>query len=195
MKHLLAVGFSLVFASAVAETPTPVYITNFSHTHAGRMSEASLHEERNRADEYARVSNLTVLQDGNHSEIRFWVSAATFDPSTNGIATFGYVLTDEDSRMCSIAYSGKSTVPKSGQCKHYSPQRERQRTLADLVQLSTFSDFSIDCDVLDGAWVLIDAVSNGKRFVLSANNPQNCSGDAAKLVSALLCGVDTQTPL
>ena len=38
MKHLLAVGFSLVFASAVAET---VYITNFSHTHADRMSGAS----------------------------------------------------------------------------------------------------------------------------------------------------------
>jgi hypothetical protein len=62
--------------------------------------------------------------------------------------------------------------------------------MGDLVRLSALADVSINCGVMDGAWVLIDAVSSGKRFVLEANNPQSCKGESAKLVSDVLNEVE-----
>jgi hypothetical protein len=190
MKYLLAASVAFLVGSAAAEAAEPVYIiTDLSKTHARKMSAASLQEERASADAYARASGLPVLKEGNVSEVRLWVSVATFDPSTNGIATVGYVLTHQNSTMCRIGYAGKSTVPRNGGCKQYAPQEDRDKTLADLVKLSAFSDSEIDCDVVDGAWVLIDAVSDGKRFALTASNPEVCDGDAAKLVAKLLRAV------
>jgi hypothetical protein len=93
---------------ALAGAPDPVYVTEFSRTHVGRLSAATVKENRDEADQYALASHLAV------------------------------------------------------------------------------PDVTTDCGVVDGDWVLIDAVSKGKRFVLSASNPESCSADAAKLVSELL---------
>lgn len=149
-------------ANSAAETP-PIYITDLElgKTRAGRMSAQHVQEERDLADQYARATNLAVLKDGDADEMRFWLSMATFDPWSNGIATVGYVVTGESSRMCRIAYSGKSTTPKSGHCTRDAVKRERP-TMGDLARLSAFADYFIGCDVQDGSWVLIDAVSNGK---------------------------------
>ncbi len=195
MRSLLPVSLAFLSANTVAEAPNTVYITDFGQTRAGRMSAASLHEERDRADKYALASKLAALGDGNPDEVRFWLTWATFDPSTNGIATVGYVVTDRNSRMCRIGYSAKSTMPENARCRRYTPHRGRGRTMADLVRLSAFADFSVDCNIEDGAWVLIDAVSNGKRFVLSASNPEFCDGDVAKLVSESLDEVTKAAPL
>jgi hypothetical protein len=150
------------------------------------MSAEALHENRDDADKYAQASHLANLNDSAADEVRFWVTWATFDPRTNGGATLGYVISDKKSLICRISYSPKSTAPKSGLCRRYSPSEPRRQILADLARLSAFADVTIDCNVVDGAWVLIDAVSNGKRFVLEANDPEFCTGDGAKLVSKLL---------
>jgi hypothetical protein len=184
------VGLAFLPAFAVAGAPDPVYVTDSSQMRLGRMSAESLREHRNHADKYALASHLAVLKDGDQDEVRFWVTWATFDPATNGIGTVAYVVTDRRSRTCRISYSRKSTVPKSGLCRQYSPHEKRKRIVEDLVRLSALADVAIDCQLLDGAWVLIDAVSNGKRFVLYANNPQSCGGDGAKLVSELLNEVE-----
>jgi hypothetical protein len=42
----------------------------------------------------ALASKLAVIKEGDPDELRLWVSWATFDPSTNGIATIGYVHSD-----------------------------------------------------------------------------------------------------
>ena len=94
--------------------------------------------------------------------------------------------------MCRIAYSSKSTKPKSGLCRGYVPQRG-QAQIADELRLLALANVTIDCNVVDGEWVLIDAVSNGKRFVLWASNPETCTGDAAKLVSDVLSEVAEHT--
>jgi len=184
----------LFVVSGVAIATAPVYITNFGQTRVARMSAESVNERRDDADRYALASNLAVLKDGGTDELRLWVSWATFDPSTNGIATDGYVLTANNTKICRVAYSGKSTEPKNALCRRYAPQGGRAQIAGDLTRLSALADVTIDCNVEDGDWVLIDAVSNGKRFVLWASNPKTCTGDAAKLVSAVLDKVAAPTP-
>ena len=154
-----------------------------------RMSAASLKESHDQSDEYARTSHLATLKDGDPDEVRFWVSWATFGQTTNGIASVGYIIKGKHSRMCRIAYAGASTVPKKGVCRRYTPHQRSERVVAKIMPLSSFADVAINCGVVDGAWVLIDAVSNGKRFIVEADNPQSCDGDAAKLVSELLTDV------
>jgi hypothetical protein len=187
MKAPLIVSLVLLSAGALAHAQDPVYITDVSpQMRAGKMSPGALRDELDSANEYARLSNLAALNDGAADELRLWLTWATFDPSTNGIATVGYVVTDEDWKVCRIDYAGKSTAPKSGLCEPYSPRATRERIRTDLRRLSAFADFSIDCEIQDGEWVTIDAVSSGKRFVVSAVNPASCDGDAARLVARLL---------
>ena len=186
LKALIPVSLAFLGISEIATATDPVYITDFDQTVVARMSAESMRENRDDADKYALASKLAVLKDGDRDELRLWVSWATFDPSTNGIATVGYVLAANNPRVCRVAYSVKSTKPKGGLCGHYAPQHGQAQIADDLARLSALADVTIDCNVVDGNWVLIDAVSNGKRFVSWASNPQTCSGDAAKLVSAVL---------
>lgn len=187
MKAPLIVGLVLLSASVPGQAQEPVYITDVSpKMSAGKMSPGLLRDELASADEYARVSKLATLNDGVPDELRFWLTWATFDPSTNGIATVGYVVTGDEWQVCRIDYAGKSTAPESGQCKPYPARATQERIRADLQRLATFADFSIDCEIHDGEWVTIDAVSSGKRFVVSAGNPAACDGDAAKLVASVL---------
>lgn len=187
MKAPLIVSLVLLSASAPGQAQDPVYITDVSpQMRAGKMSPGSLRDELASADEYARVTNLAALHDGAADEVRFWLTWATFDPSTNGIATVGYVVTGEDWKVCRIDYAGKSAAPASGLCKPYLPRATPERIRADLRRLAGFADFSIDCEIQDGEWVTIDAVSSGKRFIVSATNPASCDGDAAKLVARVL---------
>jgi hypothetical protein len=138
------------------------------------MSEHELRNIRDEADRFAQASHLAVLSDGDPDEIRLWLTWATFDPMTNGIATVGYIVTDSRSSECRITYRGESTAPRSGRCTRLA-SKWRTRVIGDLVRLSAFADTDIDCDMVDGDWVVIDAVSVGKRFVLWVNNPELCS--------------------
>jgi hypothetical protein len=189
LKTLLPVGLAFLVVSGAATATEPVYVTDFGQARVAKMSAQSMHENRDDADHYALASKLAVLKEGDPDELRLWVSWATFDPSTNGIATVGYVFAGNHARMCRIAYPGQSTSPKSGLCRRYAPQVGPAQIASDLARLSALADVSIDCNVVDGDWVLIDAISNGKRFVLSASNPHTCTGDAAKLVSEVLSEV------
>lgn len=190
MKAPLIVGLVLLSASAPGQAQDPVYITDVSpKLRADKMSPGLLRDELASANEYARVAKLAPLNDGAPDEVRFWLTWATFDPSTNGIATVGYVVTDEAWKVCRIDYAGKSITPSGGLCKRYPPRATRERIGADLRQLSAFADFSIDCGMHDGEWVTIDAVSRGKRFVVAAGNPVSCDGAAAKLVARALSRV------
>ena len=176
----------LLFSATLALAGDPVYVSIFS------QNPVPMQERLADADRYALTSRLAVLRNGARDEVRFWVTAATFMPP-NGIETVGYVVTENSSRVCHVGYSGKSTVPKNGRCRAYSPHESRKRIVADLSRLSEFTSVSVDCGVLDGAWVLIDGVSNGKRFAIWANNPQSCGGDEAHLVSELLREVAEQS--
>ena len=147
------------------------------------MPSAQLHQYRSDADKYALASHIKLLKDRGPDEVRLWVGCATFDPSANGIGTIGYIVTAKRSAKRRISYPGRSTVPKKGVCRRYASRENPGRIVAKLAHLSSFSNFAIGCGVLDGDWVLIDAVSNGKRFVLWADNPESCHGDGARLVS------------
>ena len=180
----ILLGLATLAGITVSGAQDPVYVDDFSQM--SKMSAGSLHESRDLADRYAVASHLAILKDGDTDEVRSWVSWATFDPSTNGVGTVGYVVTNKRQTMCRIAYLAKSAIPRAGFCKRYSPHESPERIVANLTRLSAFADVAISCGVLDGAWVTIDAVSQGKRFVLYANNPQSCRGDGAILVSELL---------
>jgi hypothetical protein len=197
MKALLALSLACLAAEAFAQTPGPVYvITEVQRTRAAKMSAADLREERSGADRYARVANLATLKNGAPDEVRFWLTWATFNPSTNGIATVGYIVTDKDWQLCRIDYAGQSTVPSGGQCESYKPRATRKQIRDDLQELAAFADFTIECNIMDGEWVTIDAVSDGRRFVVSAGNPAACAGDPAKQVAKFLnrVRVDSQHP-
>ena len=185
MKAVLIL--SLIAITALAQASDPVYITDLRpRTQAGKMSRDELRSTRDDADQYAKVSGLVPLQEGLRDEVRFWLTWATFDPSTNGIATVGYVIAGDDWQVCRIGYSGKSTVPDSGQCRRYGPRATRERMAGDLRRLAALADFSIECGIQDGEWVTIDAVAQGKRFSLSAGNPVSCAGDASQFVGRFL---------
>ena len=115
MKAPLIVSFVLLSASALAYAQDPVYITDVSpKMRAVKMSPGALRDELDSANEYTRLSNLAALNDGAADEVRLWLTWATFDPSTNGIATVGYVVTDEDWKVCRIDYAGKATAMQRG---------------------------------------------------------------------------------
>ncbi len=188
-RALNYIGLIGLLAAASATGRDLVYITNFGQTSAVRMSGAPLQRYRNDADKYALASHIKVLRPQDPDEVRLWVSWATFDPSTNGIGTVGYIVTAKRSERCLISYPGRSTEPKKGVCRRYAPRESAERIMANITHLSSFANFAITCRVLDGDWVLIDAVSKGKRFVLWADNPQSCRGGGARLVSRLLDAV------
>lgn len=193
-KALNYIGLIGLLAAAPATGQNLVYITRFGQTRSAVMSDVQLQEYRNDADKFALASHIKVLRDRDPDEVRLWVSWATFDPSTNGIGTTGYIVTARQSARCQISYVGRSTVPTQGVCRRYPSREKRGRIMANLTHLSSFSNFAVGCGVLDGDWVLIGAVSNGKRFVLWADNPQSCRGDAARLVSRLLDSVAEPSP-
>ncbi|HKS57082.1 MAG TPA: hypothetical protein VJS12_17430 [Steroidobacteraceae bacterium] len=183
MKASLILTLALLTAVAAAQTSDPVYIADLNQTHAGKMTADQARLGRTRADKHARAAKLTSLSDGAADELRLWVTWATFDVRSNGIATTGYVLTRKDAKVCRVDYPRKSMDPEGALCRSYAPLVMRTRALADLPRLSALADFAIDCGTQDGSWLLIDAVSSGKRFVVYANNADSCTGDAAKLVA------------
>src|SRR5690349_22068838 len=88
MKAVLIVSLALVATAAFAQTPDPVYITDLRpQTQAGKLSPATLQDARDEADLYAKVSGLQPLREGRDDEVRFWLTWATFDPSTNAVAS------------------------------------------------------------------------------------------------------------
>jgi len=58
--------------------------------------------------------------------------------------------------------------------------------LADFRELSKLSGHSYFYDVMDGAWMAIDGVSAGRRFIVEANNPQLCEDEHSHLIAAVL---------
>lgn len=55
--------------------------------------------------------------------------------------------------------------------RRYASREQRGRIMANFTHLSSFSNFAVGCGVLDGDWVLIDAVSNGKRLYCGRTTP------------------------
>ena len=180
MKALVAASLALLAAPAWAQTLT-----------VEKMSAALLRYERDSADEYARVSKLATLSESSRDEVRIWPTWATFDPSTNGIATVGYIVTDREWQLCRIAYKGQSTAAESGVCKRQAARASPEQIRAHLRRLTELADSSIECGISDGEWLTIDAVSNGKRFTVAAGNPGACPGNAARVVSRFLSSVRT----
>lgn len=186
LAHLCLMG---LLAGGGAWAQNLVYITDFGKTRITTLSGRTLQESREEADKYARVSHIKVLKDGDADEVRLWYSWATFDLSTNGIGTIGYLVTAGHARKCRVSYPRTSVVPRSGRCSSYAPQQNPKDIAASLIHLVPFANSSMSCGVEDGGWVLIDLVVNGKRSVLYASNPGSCPGDGPKLVSRLMNAV------
>jgi hypothetical protein len=167
-----------------------VYTTVFGgSTAVFPIAGKELTDDSNEVNRYAQVSKLARLKDGDPDQIRLWVTWATFDPSTNGIGTTGYAITGTGAVKCLIGYLGKSLEADRGTCRRYSPPTSRTAILSTLERFAAYANMSIDCGTMDGAWTLLDVVSKGKHFIISANNPGTCTGDAASRVSELLRAV------
>ena len=164
----------------------PVYITDFAQTHGATIDAGVGSNVRVGVEAYALVSKLAFLADGDPDEVRFWVTAATFDPRTNGIATVGYVVSGSGGWVCRIVYRGKETAPSKGECRAHWSLKRRRGVLSDIAALARMSGHSYSCRVMDGYWVSIEGVSEGRRFMVQADNPSSCNDKDSQFIAAAL---------
>lgn len=167
----------------------PVYVTAFSKE-AGRALDAQrVLELQNDLDEYARSAKLRVLRAGDPEEVRLWVSWANFDPRTIGYATVGYVVSSKGALVCQIKYPRAKRSPFTGSCR----AAKRSATAAPwrglLDKLASYSGSELECGVVDGFWVEIDATSGSRRVSVYSSNPDYCRDDGSRVVSELLAAI------
>ncbi|HEY0686299.1 MAG TPA: hypothetical protein VGD45_28420 [Steroidobacter sp.] len=139
---------------------------------------------QNVVGQLATASKLAALTDESGNEIRIWQSAATF--VGRGVETVGYVITASQASRCKIEYPEDGQPPFKGEC---TVMRKELRgfTAATLLEpLLPYANTEMGCGVVDGVWYDMDIVHNGKRFVISASNPDSCTDDGSNSVSALI---------
>lgn len=191
IRLVLLLSFIALLASVMSAGEVPVTV-DIEHRE-GPMSPGGLAYHREEIDALASVSHLPILKDGDPDELRVWYSWATFDPATGGVATTGYVFSGRGLRVCRIGYQGKATVPARAWCARRPVTVQRGKRIAEYLQrLSAFPDYFVDCGGSDGAWVAVDAVADGTRFLQWAGNPNRCKGDFSMLVSELIKEVNPQ---
>jgi hypothetical protein len=148
------------------------------------MADSQYAEFQSRLDTLARSARLHTLRDGADDEIRIWMNVATFDPSTEGVETQGYVVSKRGGFVCKT--SGP-VVPKGHTEQERSCDQDARMNAsaarAVLHELAKLSGQRIDCHIEEGYWLEIDGSWNQQRFSFYANNPDSCSAAAAKLVT------------
>ena len=181
-------AISLMMAVRVG-AEEPVYVTDFSKEIGPALDAKGLFELQHSLDEYARSSKLPVLRADSPKEVRLWVSWANFDPRTIGYDTVGYVVSDKGARVCEIKYPRSKRSPFSSRCR----AAKRDVTAATwqvlVGKLVPYSGRELECGVVDGYWVEIDAASGTRRVSLYASNPDVCQDDGSKVVSELLAAI------
>jgi hypothetical protein len=172
-----------------AQAGDPVHVTDLSHPDSQLPNSAELAARYKEVDEYAIQSKLPILKDGDPDEIRFWVTWANFDVRTIGYDTEGYVISSRMYSVCRITYPPKTRSPFVGTCKPKAMSSAINGIWQDVAGLAKLSGQSLNCGGIDGAWIEIDGVFAGQRFIVAADNPHSCEDEGSKLVSRILDSV------
>ena len=170
-----------------ADEPVYVQLLNKNATVVHTLTDPQYIELQQSLDVLATSARLGAIRDGDKEEIRVWMSVATFDPSTEGVATVGLVAANDSVLVCKVRghVAPKGHAGQRRYCKiaAHGNYQEVQAMIGDLAKLRAQD---ISCGVLDGYWLDVDGVYAGRRFSFSASNPDSCSDESSKLVVRLL---------
>ena len=187
----LCVVASIFLFNSSCNARDVIYIRDWSRERANNlMGSKEIVETRNSLDQYAKASELNNLRDGDKDELRFWITSVNFDVNTIGYDTVGYIFSKSSVRICRIKYPRRTRIPFKGSCKTDEPTNESASVLSRIKELEKYEYRSLGCEVMDGAWMQIDGVSEGRRFVLRANNPDSCTDEGSKIVADVLSAID-----
>jgi hypothetical protein len=124
-------------------------------------------------------------KDGD--QIRVW-----FD-NVMGMEVTGYIVTRDGAWLCRLQYennNGDYIVVHSGKCsgKHRYPARIA-KAMELLAAAPRFDGKNVGCETMDGWQADVEGIFDGKRFVFTAMNTNDCKGEEVELVDALVNAV------
>ena len=188
-NRLLLVSCLLLALGGPSHANEPVYVQllDKNATVVHTLTDSEYVELQKSLDVFSSSAGLGAIHDGDKEEIRVWMSVATFDPTTEGVETVGLVAANNSVLVCRVRgpVASKGHAGQRRYCKVNSKgnYEEVHAMIGDLANLRARD---ISCGVLDGYWVDIDGVYDGRRFSFSASNPDYCSDNSSKLVVRLL---------
>ena len=103
-KAILAAALLVLAVARPTHAEDPVYVELFNKnaTVVSPHTDSEYAELQKDLDVFSTSARLDAMRDGHKDEIRVWVSVATFDPTTEGIRTYGLVAPRDSVVVCEV---------------------------------------------------------------------------------------------
>jgi hypothetical protein len=132
-------------------------------------------EDAHRTAAFSRAVGALPIDPVDGDQVRVWYYAFW----SGEIKVRGYIATRKGVYRCRLSYKHGAediVVHSGGSCS--GPRRHPERidkVMALMSEVAKFDGTTVGCDTLDGWGADIEGIFEGKRFVFSAMNTQDCT--------------------
>jgi hypothetical protein len=146
---------------------------------AAAGSRTTAHDSRADADGFVRDAHLAPYVRTGADQLRIWSRPFMYLGSTGFVVTKGTIV------KVTFAPDGSTGKTVMTTTRRAVAPSATAAILDVLPSLEEFNETETECGVDDGGEILIDGLTEGRRLVFLANNPDLCSDPLSAKVASL----------